>query len=126
MIYPRRAKRERMNVRELPWWRSESYKRYVRGFACIVPGCTASPREACHIRFGTDGCKDEKPSDFFCYPACREHHAEQHGLNSSEQIFERKYGVSLLKHAEAIARGGRFHREIEEWKRTHNTRGAAA
>ena len=77
MIYPRRAKRERMNVRELPWWRSESYKRYVRGFACIVPGCTASPREACHIRFGTDGCKDEKPSDFFCYPACREHHAEQ-------------------------------------------------
>lgn len=124
MIYPRRAKRERMNVREQPWWRSESYKRYVRGFACIVPGCAAVRRQCCHIRFGTDGAKGKEPSDFFTYPGCAEHHREQHDIG--EPAFERKYGVSLLKHAEAIARGGRFHREIEEWKRTHNTRGAAA
>ena len=123
MIYPRRAKRERMNVREQPWWRSESYKRYVRGFACIVPGCTASPREACHIRFGTDGCKDEKPSDFFCFAACRDHHAEQHALG--ETTFARKYSVNLALTALSIARGSRFYREIEDWKREHNTRDVA-
>lgn len=117
---PQKRKRPKMGVRELPWWRSEPYKKYVRGFACIVPDCPAYRRQACHVRTGTDGCKGEKPSDFFCYSGCAIHHEEQHRIG--ERAFEEKYGVNLLEWASRVARGSRFHREIEEWKRTHNTR----
>lgn len=36
----------------------------------------------------------EKPSDKWCLPVCRDHHAEQHSMN--EQEFWRKYRILPL------------------------------
>lgn len=36
-----------------------------------------------------------KPSDAFCWAACRDHHNEQHQIG--ERAFAEKYGLDLLE-----------------------------
>lgn len=112
-----RYKPPKHNIRESAWWRSERHRKFVRGFVCVVPGCMADRRECCHIRTGTDGAMGEKPSDFWCFPACVEHHRQQHDIG--EPAFERMHGIDLKCIAEGLARQSVCRREIEEWKRTH-------
>lgn len=73
--------------------RSPAHRAWVRGHECSVPGCGERPIECAHVRNGTDGGMGIKPSDKWCWSACRDHHAEQHRIG--EPSFEKKYGVSL-------------------------------
>lgn len=73
-----------------------AHRAWVRGFPCIVPGCVVEPNgpethiEAAHCRRNTDGGTGLKPHDKWCFPACKNHHAEQH---LGDLTFEAKYGV---------------------------------
>jgi hypothetical protein len=97
-----RAKRPRMGLREPDGgrYRSPGYRKRVRGNVCAIAGlkghvCVPT-RAAAHLRLGTDGCKDEKPSDWWCYSLCDDYHGggahgEQHRIG--EKAFQEKYGI---------------------------------
>ena len=96
-MIPKRRKAPKMGVRAKPWWRSESYKQFIRGFECAVAGVkdTCEGRiEPAHVRTGTDGCGSEKPSDWWLIPLCKHHHiGVQHNIGEPE--FERQYGINM-------------------------------
>lgn len=83
-------------------YRSQQYRAWVRGFQCEIAGknghvCVPT-RAAAHVRTGTDGCKDVKPSDWFCISLCDDYrgggaHGEQHRIG--EPAFEKKYGIDM-------------------------------
>lgn len=73
--------------------RSPGHRQWVRSHQCSVPGCDMRPIECAHLRLGTDGGLGSKPSDAFCWSACRAHHDEQHRLG--EKSFQEKYGLDL-------------------------------
>ncbi len=95
------------NLRDFP-----KHRKFIRTFAC--PACVqegdisapaGDPRrriECAHVRIGTDGGVSLKPSDWFCWPACSHHHAEQHSIG--EPAFEAKYGLKLKAIALKYAR----------------------
>lgn len=60
------------------------------------------PIECAHVRNGTDGGTGLKPSDSWCWSACRDHHSEQHQIG--ETSFEQKYGLNLKDLAMAFFR----------------------
>lgn len=96
-MIPRRKKAPRMGVREKPWWRSQSYGQFIRGFECAVAGVLdpcEGPIQQAHVRNGTDGCGSERPSDWWSIPLCLHHHVgvqHQHG----EPEFERRYKIDM-------------------------------
>ena len=101
-----RRKPPRMNVKEPTVFRSEPHKQFVRGFVCVLFGkdgheCDSKVR-ACHVRTGTDGGMQMKPSDFWTYPGCDRAHGIQHDIGEPE--FERRYGLNLKDIARKIAR----------------------
>lgn len=97
-----RRKAPRMGVRERPQFRSEAYKKFVRGFPCILAGrpgheCSGKVQFA-HVRKGGDGGMGLKPSDWRGVPICECGHLwdqHQHG----EAAFELKWGIDLLAEA---------------------------
>lgn len=96
-MIPRRKKAPKMGLRVKPWWRSHSYKQFIKGFECCVAGvldpCSGHIEQA-HVRNGTDGCGAEKPSDWWTIPLCFHHHQSvQHGIG--EPAFERRYGIDM-------------------------------
>ena len=78
-----------------------SHRRFLRDHVCIVPDCTNTFIQVCHIRSnlpeGEQAGTGQKPHDAWTFPACLPHHQEQHELG--EQSFEKKYGIDLLKTA---------------------------
>lgn len=91
--------------------RSPAHRAWVRGHACSVPGCTAMPIEAAHVREGTDGGMGMKPSDRWVWSACKEHHAEQHRIG--EASFQAKYGLNLKALAEEFFRKSPHRQKLE-------------
>lgn len=73
--------------------RSTAHRDWVRSHRCSVPGCQIMPIEVAHVRNATGGGMALKPSDAWCWSACREHHAEQHRIG--ERSFAAKYGIDL-------------------------------
>ena len=112
MQHLRRRKPAPMGVKEGPERRHPSHRQEVRGYCCIVPNCDTGDRiQACHVRTETDGGISMKPSDWWTFPGCETHHAEQG--NIGEGPFERKYGVDLKKTATMLARKSRT-KEVRE------------
>lgn len=116
---PKRRKRQRADIRESPWWRSERHKKHVRGFDCSIKdknGHVCQGRiEAAHDRDGTDGCGQRKPSDFHCFPLCSLAHGEQHTLG--HESFDRKYGIKTKAITAHMVKTSPCRQEIEEWQR---------
>lgn len=61
-------------------WRSQAHLSFVRKHHCSVPGCTAVPIEAAHVRINSGAGMGEKPSDWRAVSLCRDHHNEQHRI----------------------------------------------
>lgn len=107
----KRARKVPMGIREPEGgrYRSQQYRAWVRGCVCAIEGrnghvCVPT-RAAAHVRTGTDGCKDVKPSDFWCLSLCDDYcgggaHGEQHRIG--EPAFERKYSLDMKAEAKRL------------------------
>lgn len=109
MLPPRKPSKGVMRSREGSGpLRSEAHLQFIRGHACIVPGCPARFIRACHVRYGLPadepqsehGGTGKRPGDHWTYPACDEHHRQEH---QGVQSFQRKYGLDLAKAAQEYA-----------------------
>ena len=106
MIPSRRKKPRMMPPKDDAPIRCQSHLAWVRGFQCVCvdidpTGC-GGKIEAAHVRRGTDGGIGSKPGDNWTYPACGNHHAEQHRIG--EQSFEAKYRMRLKEIAARLWR----------------------
>jgi hypothetical protein len=78
-----------------PRVRDEKHLRYVASLPCCI--CRRTDVQAAHIRtmsleHGKRGLgMQEKASDCWTVPLCREHHAEQHSMN--EMGFWKRYEI---------------------------------
>jgi len=84
-----------------PRLRSTAHRDWVRKHQCCVPGCQQMPIEVAHINRAAHRGMGQKASDAFTVSLCREHHAQSH---RGEKSLERKYGIDLMKLAEAFYR----------------------
>lgn len=101
---PKKAK-QRMGLRE-PAREFPGHQKWVRQFACCVPGCQGGPIEFAHVRKGIPsheaGGTSLKPHDKWGVSLCAEHHREQHQIG--EDSFQARHGVDLKAKAQAFAR----------------------
>lgn len=78
-----------------PRVKDEKYLNFIRSLNCCI--CGKSGVDAAHIRtasleHGKRGLgMQEKASDKWAVPLCREHHTEQHSMN--EMAFWKSYGI---------------------------------
>lgn len=86
-----------MNLRQKePRIKDEKHLNYIRSLNCCI--CGAPNVDAAHIRtasleHGKRGLgMQEKASDAWVTPLCREHHTEQHSMN--ELGFWKRYGIN--------------------------------
>ena len=88
-----------------PRVRDESHLSFLRGLSCAV--CGKRPVEAAHLRTGSrrhgkrETGMQERPSDAWATPMCREHHNEQH--RGDELAFWTKYGIDPFVLAMSLA-----------------------
>lgn len=75
MNFPRRIPKP---TKRSTRWRSQAHLNFVRSHECCVPGCTARPIEAAHVRIGSGAGIGQKPSDWRAVSLCKDHHARQH------------------------------------------------
>lgn len=107
MLKRRTRPKMRQDAPKCEWVR---HRAFVRRHVCIVPNCIGGPIEAAHVRLGLPaqvpswmrGGTSRKPADWFTFPACHHHHAEQHSIG--EATFAKKYGINLLREALDLAR----------------------
>lgn len=92
VMLPKRIKRPRRDGN----LRCPAHLRWVRGFACSVPGCTGAPIEVAHVRIGTDGGMSVKPSDFWVISLCVGHHADQHAHGETSFAIEHRLDLKKL------------------------------
>lgn len=102
--FPLPAKRQRVRseIARAPkrvWLR---HRKFVRSHHCVVPGCQALDIEACHIRSAADAGTGLKPPDWRTFPACHNHHAEQHQVGQG--TFEDRHGLDLDRIAAELVR----------------------
>lgn len=120
-VRPQKRKRLRMDLRDLPQWRSQRQLKHVRSHCCMLadhPGHVCEGViEAMHKRTETDAAKDVKPSDYWSCPGCSGAHREQHQIG--EQPFEAKYGVSMGQWCEAMQKTSPLAKEIREHRLAH-------
>ena len=122
MIYPKRRKAPRLNVRKRPQVRSPKHRQWVRGFQCSVEGRGLVSRgemhkcvgkiQAAHVRTGTDGGTGVKPSDFWAIPLCVSAHTIQHAIG--ERAFEQRYGIDMRSITEGLERRSPHRKEWSE------------
>lgn len=98
MLPPRIAKPKRSRDGRV---RSPKHLRWVRGFACSVPGCAGQPTEAAHVRVGTDGGMGMKPGDQWVISLCSACHNDQH--KKGERWFGEWAGLDLIALATEFA-----------------------
>lgn len=113
---------KREKVKADPRWRSQHYRKYVRSHCCCVCGCDIPTRiEAAHLRLGTDGAMDRKPSDYFALPLCGGEegcHPRQH--REGEASFWKSAGIDPMNIIEELIRSYPRRAEIEEHRRNEN------
>jgi len=102
--YPLPAKRERVRSKILRapqriWLR---HRKFVRSHYCVVPGCQALDIQFCHIRSAANAGTGLKPHDAHAFPACANHHAEQHQVGQG--TFEDRHGIDLEAICAELAR----------------------
>jgi hypothetical protein len=102
--YPLPKKRERVKsgIPRAPkriWLR---HRKFVRSHYCVVPGCQATDIQFCHIRSAANSGTGLKPHDAHSFPACFNHHAEQHQVGQG--TFEDRYGLDLAAIAAELVR----------------------
>jgi hypothetical protein len=75
------------------WFRSPRHYEFIHAQPCHYCEHTPGPYEiqACHVRKGTDGAGEEKPSDYFLWPGCCRCHRIQGSM--SEPAFHRDRGT---------------------------------
>lgn len=103
-MIPKRRKPPKMGLKQSSMIRSESHKRWVRGFECAagskIDACEGRI-ESAHARKGTDGGTGMDPSDCWVIPLCAHHHKTvQHTIGEPE--FERRYGIDMKAIAKAL------------------------
>jgi hypothetical protein len=93
--YPLPKKRERVKsgIARGPQRSFPKHRRFVRSRHCVVPGCQAVDIQCCHIRSAALAGTGLKPPDWKTFPACTNHHAEQHQVGQG--TFEDRYGIDL-------------------------------
>lgn len=102
-----RRKPKRSGIERAPeraWRRHETW---IRGFTCVAfkadaSTCEGRKVECCHYRTAANSGTGIKPGSWSTFPACSEHHAEQHRIG--QPAFERKYGVNLITECRRLAR----------------------
>lgn len=110
---PRKAKlaRPKKDPRDHP-----KHRKWVRGFACSVPGCTNGHIEAAHARLGLpageQGGSSQKPGDWWCLSLCAAHHAEQHAIG--ERTFSWQHGINMVEIAREFASRSPHRKELED------------
>ena len=75
------------------------HQEWIRGLACIVPGCRRSPCQFCHVRSAANSGTGLKPHDSFGVPMCEAHHMEQHRIG--QQAFQKRHHIDLFLTAAA-------------------------
>jgi len=73
-------------------WKSEKYLKFVRNRGCLICGWDA---EAHHVRKASNSGVGIKPSDTWCIPLCKLHHAELHHFGFDS--FLRNHNINLYK-----------------------------
>lgn len=99
---PQKRKRPKSGIERAPkriWLR---HRKFVRSHACVVPGCQATDIQFCHIRSAANAGTGLKPHDAHSFPACFNHHQEQHQVGQG--TFEDRHGVDLGAIAAELAR----------------------
>ena len=107
-MHPKRRKPPKSGIQRAPRREYPGHRKWIRGCECAVNDfgrCTIqlveSRIECAHVRIGADGGLSKKPSDFFTYPLCHYHHAEQHQVG--EPAFEKRYRPYFPKGLRATA-----------------------
>lgn len=78
------------------------HTKFVKGLACVK--CGIHPCDPAHIRVGTDGGANLKPSDIYVVPLCRRHHDLQH--NKGERTFwgkDLERAIELAKYLYSVS-----------------------
>lgn len=65
MLPPRKAPKAKRETR----WRSDSHRKWIRGFHCCVCGSDTNI-EAAHVRIGSGAGLSQKPDDWRVVPLC--------------------------------------------------------
>lgn len=109
----KRRKRERFGTRQETRIRCPAHLAWVRGHVCAIqdrhavfdmsdgsrladtaPHVCSGRMEAAHVRIGTDGALNIKPSDCWTIPLCSKAHIPlQH--QAGEREFELRYGIDM-------------------------------
>lgn len=101
---PKRRKREKMGLSHRPQVRSVGHLQWIRGHECSIAGRNGhvcqGRIEAAHVRTGTDGGAQLKPSDCFTIPLCALAHKWQ--SDNGEPAFEARYGIKMRQIADAL------------------------
>lgn len=90
---PQKRKRPKSGIERAPqriWLR---HRKFVRSHHCVVPGCQATDIQFCHIRSAATAGTGLKPHDAHSFPACVNHHQEQHQIGQGS--FEDRHGLDL-------------------------------
>jgi hypothetical protein len=99
---PAKRKRVRSGIPRGPKRIWPQHRRFVRSHHCVVPGCQATEIQCCHIRSAANAGTGLKPHDAFTFPACHNHHAEQHQVGQG--TFEDRHGIDLYALAAELVR----------------------
>jgi hypothetical protein len=75
--------------------RCPAHLKFVRSFACSIPGCNGRPIEAAHIRLGAHAGMSQKPDDSRAISLCTDHHRQAH--NKGEETFAAMYQLDYDK-----------------------------
>jgi hypothetical protein len=89
----KKRQRERIAIERFLTRVWPKHKAFVRRHVCVVPGCISNQIECAHYRTAGNSGAGLKPADWFTFPCCHTHHAEQHQIG--QPAFERKYGIDL-------------------------------
>jgi len=74
-------------------FKSEKYKQYIRSLPCII--CDYPCSEPHHVRNANNSGTGKKPSDFWCVPLCKLHHAEFH--HYGKKTFYDRHGIDIYE-----------------------------
>jgi hypothetical protein len=101
-MLPQRRKQIASHMTRAPRRHFPKHEKWVRGFACCVPGCEQGPIEFAHLRLGAlNNGIGIKPPSWMGISLCSEHHRQAHLLG--ERSFQSMHGLDWKKLAAEFA-----------------------